>query len=70
MQVQAAIADARVAVGHLIVAVSGRSCLDHPGSMSFALKTGAAAGAARNLISDLAASAFLLALDTHAMKTR
>jgi hypothetical protein len=38
--------------------------------MSLALKTGAAADAVRNLISDLAASAFLLALDTHAMKTR
>ena len=39
----------------------------HSGSMSLALKTGAAAGAVRNLISDLAASAFLLALDTPAM---
>jgi hypothetical protein len=38
--------------------------------MSVALKTGAAAGAVRNLIGDLAASAFLLALDRHAMKTR
>ena len=35
--------------------------------MSLALKTGAAAGAVRNLISDLAASAFLMALDMHAM---
>ena len=44
-----------------------RDCgFDHPGSMSLALKT----GAVRNLISDLAASAFLLALETHAMKTR
>jgi hypothetical protein len=38
--------------------------------MSLALKTGAAAGAVRNLISDLAASAFLLTLYTPAMKTR
>jgi len=50
--------------------LAARDCgLDHPGSMSLALKTGAAAGAVRNLISDLAASAFLLALDTPAMKT-
>jgi len=54
-----------------ITVLAARDCsLDHPGSMSLALKTGAAAGAVRNLISDLAASAFLLALDTHAMKTR
>ena len=51
--------------------LAARDCgLDHPGSMSLALKTGAAAGAVRNLISDLAASAFSLALDTHTMKTR
>src|SRR6516225_28191 len=51
--------------------LAARDCgLDHPGSMSLALKTGAAGGAVRNLISDLAASAFLLALDTLAMKTR
>jgi hypothetical protein len=51
--------------------LAARDCgLDHPGSMSLALKTGAEAGAVRNLISDLAASACLLAFDTHAMKTR
>jgi hypothetical protein len=51
--------------------LAARDCgLDHPGSMSLALKTGAAVDAVRNLISDLAASAFLLALETHAMKTR
>ena len=51
--------------------LAARDCgLGHPGSMSLAFKTGAAAGAVRNLISDLAASAFLLTLDTPAMKTR
>jgi hypothetical protein len=48
--------------------LGGRGLADQPGSMPFALITASAAGAARNLMNALAASASLLAADTAAEK--